>query len=259
MNKIADSAMVCFILAFILPAALWAKDIDATLHWSRKVELSTPVSGVVSGVLAEAGAYMRKGQVLLRLDDRGFKAAVKKARAEVERLKVKSEEAERELKRAKEMHERDLIADHELELARIGFVTSDSEYQAAQAVLIQAELNLEYSEVRAPFDCVVLQRKAEVGQTIVSTMQPIPLFVLAEAGHMLARIKIAGEELSALSKGQKVSVKVAGKKYKGVINRIGMEPDGIRNGKPLYEVDVKFSFDPTTIIRPGQSATVTLP
>ena len=256
MNK-AGSVIAFLLLSF--PSILWAIDKDATLQWSRVVEVSTPVSGVVSGVLAEAGAYMRKGQVLLRLDDRGFKAAVKKARAEVERLKVKSEEAERELKRAKEMHERDLIADHELELVRIGFVTSDSEYQAAQAALTQAELDLEYSEVCAPFDCVVLQRKAEVGQTIVSTMQPIPLFVLAEAGHMLARIKIAGEELSALSKGQKVSVKVAGKKYKGVINRIGMEPDGIRNGKPLYEVDVKFSFDPTTIIRPGQSATVTLP
>ena len=256
MNK-AVSVIAFLLLSF--PSILWAIDKDATLQWSRVVEVSTPVSGVVSGVLAEAGAYMRKGQVLLRLDDRGFKAAVKRARAEVERLRVKSEEAERELKRAKEMHERDLIADHELELARIGFVTSDSEYQAAQAALTHAELDLEYSEVRAPFDCVILQRKAEVGQTIVSAMQPIPLFVLAEAGHMLARIKIAGEKLSALSKGQKVSVKVAAKKYKGVINRIGMEPDGIRNGKPLYEVDVKFSFDPTTIIRPGQSATVTLP
>ncbi|GAB4413183.1 MAG: hypothetical protein OHK0032_09270 [Thermodesulfovibrionales bacterium] len=256
MNK-TGSVIAFLLLSF--PSILWAIDKDATLQWSRVVEVSTPVSGVVSEVLAEAGAYMRKGQVLLRLDDRGFKAAVKRARAEVERLKVKSEEAERELKRAKEMHERDLIADHELELARIGFVTSDSEYQAAQAALTQAELNLEYSEVRAPFDCVVLQRKAETGQTIISTTQPAPLFVLAEAGNMLARMKVTNEEMSSLSKGQRVFVKVAGKKYKGIIIRLGMEPVGVKAGRSLYEVDIRFSFDPDITMRAGQTAVVTLP
>lgn len=255
MNK-AVSAIAFLLLSF--PSILWAIDKDATLQWSRLVEISTPVSGVVSGVFAEAGTYMRKGQVLLRLDDRSFKAAVKKARAEVERLRVKREEAEREFKRAKEMYERDLIADHELELARIGFLTSDSEYQAAQATLTQADLDLEYSEVRAPFDCIVLQRKAEVGQTIVSAMQPTPLFVLAEAGHMLARIKVTNEELLSLYTGQGVLVRVAGKKYKGTISRLGIDPVGMRNGKPLYDVDVKFSFDPSTIMRAGQHAAVTL-
>jgi multidrug efflux system membrane fusion protein len=259
MNKIAGSVLVCFILAFILPATLWAKDIEATLQWSRRVELSTPVSGVVSEVVVNAGGYVRRGQPLLRLDERPFKTQVEKARAEVKRLEVKRNEAEQELKRAKEMHERDLIADHELELARIGFVTVNSEYQAAQAALTKAELNLEYSVVRAPFDCVVLQRHVEVGQTIVSTMQPATLFVLAEAGNMLARIKMTNEEISALSIGQKVFVKVADKKYKGVISRLGLEPVGMRNSKPLYEVDIKFSFDPMTIIRPGQSATAILP
>lgn len=192
MNRITGLLMVCLLLTFILPAALWAKDIEAALQWSRRVELSTLVSGVVSEVVVNAGDYVRKGQPLLWVDERPFKTQVEKAKAEVKRLEVKLNEAEQELKRAKEMHERDLIADHELELARIGFVAVDSEYQAARAALTQAELDLEYSEVRAPFDCVVLQRKAEAGQTIVSAMQPIPLFVLAEAGHMLARIKIAG-------------------------------------------------------------------
>lgn len=259
MNRTADSLMLSLILLFILPSALWAKDIDAALQWSRKVELSAPVSGVVSEVAANTGDQVRKGQALLRLDERYFKAKAEKARAELKRLEVKLHESEQEFKRAKEMHERELLADNELELARIGFLTSGSEYNAAQASLTKAELDLEYSVVRAPFDGIILNRTAEVGQTIISTMQPVPLFTLAEAGYMIARIKIPDKELSVLSMGQKVSVKVSGKKYEGSISRIGMEPVGSGNEGALYEIDIRFSIGTSAVVRPGQKAVVTLP
>lgn len=68
--------------------------------------------------------------------------------------------------------------------------------------------------VKAPFDGIILNRTVEVGQTIISAMQPVPMFIIAEAGYMIARIKITDKELSALSLGQKVSVKVSGKNTK---------------------------------------------
>lgn len=259
MNKTTGSLIFSLILLVILPSALWAKDIDAALLWSRKVELSAPVSGVVSEVAANTGEHVRKGQALLRLDERYFKAKAEKAKAEIKRLEVKLHESEQEFKRAKEMHERELLADNELELARIGFLTSGSEYNAAQASLTKAELDLEYSVVRAPFDGIILNRTVEVGQTIISTMQPVPLFTLAEAGYMIARIKIPDKELSAISLGQKAGVKVSGKEYKGIISRIGMEPIAAKEEMSLYEVDIRFSIGPSAVIRPGQRAVVTLP
>ena len=209
--------------------------------------------------MANIGDQVRKGQPLLRLDERPFKAEVKKAKAEVKRLEVKLHESEQEFKRAKEMHERELLADHELELAKSGFLTSDSEYNAAQAILTKAELDLEYSVVKAPFDGIILNRTVEVGQTIISAMQPVPMFIIAEAGYMIARIKITDKELSALSLGQKVSVKVSGKKYEGSISRIGMEPVGSGNEGAIYEADIKFAISPPAVMRSGQKAVVTLP
>ncbi len=259
MNKTVNSLIFSLILLVILPAALWAKDIDAALLWSRKVELSAPVSGIVSEAMANIGDQVRKGQPLLRLDERPFKAEVKKAKAEIKRLEVKLHESEQEFKRAKEMHERELLADHELELAKSEFLTSESEYNAAQAVLTKAELDLEYCVVKAPFNGIILNRTVEVGQTIISTMQSMPMFTLAESGYMIARIKIPDKELSALSLGQKAAVKVSGKEYKGIISRIGMEPIAAKEETSLYEVDIRFSIDPSTIIRSGQKAIVTLP
>lgn len=259
MNRTADTLIFSFIFLLILPAALWAKDIDAVLQWSRKVELSAPVSGIVTEVAADTGGHVRKGQALLRLDERYFKAKAEKAKAEVKRLGVKLHESEQEFKRAKEMHERELLADHELELAKGNFLMSESEHKAAQASLTKAELDLEYSVVRAPFDAIILNRTVEVGQTIISTMQPVPMFTIAEAGYMIARIKASEKELSGLSMGKKASVKISGKKYEGSISRIGMEPAGSSEGGSLYEVDIRFSIPPSVIIRPGQKAAVTLP
>lgn len=259
MNKTADSLILSLILLVILPSALWAKDIDAALQWSRKVDLSAPVSGIVSEVAANTGEHVRKGQPLLRLDERPFRAEVKKAKAEVKRLEVKLHESEQEFKRAKEMHERELLADHELELAKSGFLTSESEYSAAQASLTKAELDLEYCVVKAPFDGIILNRTVEVGQTIISTMQPIPVFTIADSGFMIARIRISEKELSGLSVGKKVSVKVSDKKYAGSITRIGMEPVGSGNEGAIYEADIKFAISPSAVMRPGQKAVVTLP
>ncbi len=259
MNKTAESLTFSLMFLIILPSALWAKDIDAALQWSRRVELSAPVSGVVTEVAVNTGEHVRKGQTLLRLDERYFKAAAEKARAEVKRLEVKLHESEQEFKRAKEMHERELLADHELELAKSGFLMSESEYKAAQATLTKAELDLEYSVVRAPFDAVILNRTVEVGQTIISAMQPVPMFIIAESGYMIARVKIPDKELSALSMGQKVSVKVSGKKYEGSISRIGMESVETKEGGYLCEVDIRFAIGPSAIMRPGHKAVVTLP
>lgn len=259
MNRAANTLIVSFIFLLILPAALWAKDIDAALQWSRKVDLSAPVSGVVSEVAANTGEHVRKGQPLLRLDERPFRAEVKKAKAEVKRLEVKLHESEQEFKRAKEMHERELLADHELELAKSGFLTSESEYSAAQASLTKAELDLEYCVVKAPFDGIILNRTVEVGQTIISTMQPIPVFTIADSGFMIARIRISEKDLSGLSAGKKVSVKVSDKKYAGLITRIGMEPVGSGNEGAIYEADIKFAITPPAVMRPGQKAVVTLP
>jgi multidrug efflux system membrane fusion protein len=258
MNKTADSLILSLMFLFLLPAPLWAKEIDAALRWSRKVELSAPVSGIVSEVAANTGEHVSKGQPLLRLDDRPFKAEAEKAKAEVKRLEVKLHESEQEFKRAKEMHERELLADHELELAKSGFLTSESEFKSAQASLTKAELDLEYSVVRAPFDGIILNRTVEVGQTIISAMQPAPMFIIAEAGYMIARVKIPYKELSTLSPGQKVHVTVSGKKYEGSISFIGMEPVETKERSYLYEVNIRFSVGPS-IMRPGQEAAVTLP
>lgn len=246
-------------LVLSLSGVVQAAEVVGSLQWVRRVELSTPVSGIISSVAVLNGDEVRKGQVLVTLDQRGFRAAVQKAEALVLKRSEARDEAKRELERATEMYERTLLSDHELQVSKIAHASAESDYQVAEAERTQARLDLEYSRVTAPFDGVVLQRSAEVGQTVVSRLQSVTLVSLAEIGRMLARIEVGEQELAQLKRGQELAVRVGNNNYRGVVQRLGMEPVIAAGGIAKYEADVLFDYPSNERLRAGQSVTVVLP
>lgn len=243
-------------MLLLLCGPLAAAELDGVLHWLHRAELTTPVSGVISDVLVGPGERTTKGQVLLKLDARGFRADVARARAELNRLSMVRDEAQRELERAEEMFDRTLLSLHDLELARIAYASADAEYRKAQAALTQARLNVEYSVIKAPFDGVVLWRDAEPGETVVTRLQTKPLLAVAETSRMLARVLVLGDQLSKLKLGAEASVSVGGRRYAAKVQHIAFEPDA---GEGKYPVDVLFEPAEGHGLRAGQSAKVTLP
>lgn len=247
------------LLCMLGSAALQAAEVTGSLQWVRRVELSTPVSGLISHVAVNSGDEVKKGQLLLNLDPRGFSALVKKAEARALAAKDARDEARRELERTTELYERTLLSDHELQLAKIALSNAEADLLAAEAERTLARLELEYSRVSAPFDGVILERGAEVGQTVVTRLQSVPLLVLAETGRMLARIEVGEQELAMLRQGTEVQVRVGGKTFRGAVQRVGMEPVIAAGGVAKYEADVLFEYPRNERLRAGQSAVVVLP
>jgi multidrug efflux system membrane fusion protein len=258
MKKIRRSAMRAGIWFFALCAfPALAAEVAGTVQWSRRVELGMPVSGVVARVFVESGERVLKGQPLVQLDDRRYRTEKARAHAELTRLVKERDEAKREQNRAQELFDRNLLSNHELEVQKIAFVSAESRYQAARATLTQAELSLEYSTLRAPFDAWILDVRAEMGQAVVSDHVAVPLVTVAESGGVVIRILVSEGELQSLQNKKEVSVQAGGKRHAGVIKRIGLEP--VAGGKVVqYPVDVVVKLA-EPILRPGQKATVSLP
>lgn len=142
------------------------------------VALTTPVSGVVKTVLVRQGQSVKKGQKLVVLDDAIFQAHVMEAEGSVERLQADAQEAERDLKRAKELYSRAVSSTTELEQAQVRYSRANGLYKEAQARLVIARKNLEYSTLRAPFDGTVSKRLAEPGMVVSAELQPVTLIIL---------------------------------------------------------------------------------
>ncbi|MCR4304079.1 MAG: efflux RND transporter periplasmic adaptor subunit [Gallionella sp.] len=247
---------IVFIMAALFPQALWAADIQATLQWSQRVELSTPVSGTVQAVNIEVGDQVKEGQVLLSLDSTAYRARVEASQSEITRLNADAEEDKRELDRVTELHERTVVSTTELDQARLKLVRSQSALSEAHARLQQNQKALDDASIRAPFDAVVVLRQAEPGQSVAAGLQPQMLLTLARSGEMIARMHLSLPQMSRLQTGQTLSVSVAGISYTGKIKMLGLEPVSTKEG-PVYPVDVVFPSK--GLLRAGAPAQMKLP
>lgn len=255
MSKTKRLLLLLGVMAWGIPA--WAEPVEGQLQWLRKVALSTPVSGVVSEVHVQAGDRVGKGDPLLTLEQRGFRAELQRAKANVEKRRQAAEEAARELERAQELYDRTLLSQHDLDVAQIANTAAQAELNEAEAALVKARLDLEYSVVRAPFDGIVLSRPGELGQTVITRLEAVPLVVLADPERMVARVAVGENVLAGLKDGAEVGIRVDGRRYAGRISRLGFEPVDPAVTPPRYAVDAV--FEPGRPLRAGQSVTVDLP
>jgi RND family efflux transporter MFP subunit len=247
---------IVFVTAVLLPNILWAADIQATLQWSQRVELSTPVSGVVKEVNVDVGDLVKKGQVLLTLDSTAYRAKVAENQSEITRLAAEEEEAKRDLDRVQGLYERTVVSTTDLDQAKLRAVNSRSMLAEARARLRLNQKALDETSMRAPFDAVVVLRQAEPGLSVAAGLQPQMLLTLARSGEMIARAYLSSPQMDKLKTGQKVTVSASGSNYTGNIKTLGLEPIKIKEDW-VYPVDVIFSSQET--LRAGAPAQLKLP
>lgn len=146
----------------------------------RQATVSSKVTGKVTELLIEEGLPVKQGQVLARLDDSNARAQLllsqsqlDAARASVAEIRVQLADAERQLKRSQELHERKLVSDAALDNARAAMDTAQARLATAQQNVEVAERNvglyrqqLEDTVVRAPFAGVITVKNAQVGEMI---------------------------------------------------------------------------------------------
>mgnify|MGYP001065721829 CR=1 FL=1 len=256
--RVTQYLLTALIFLFTWLPTASALDIQARLHWSKRVELGTPVNGVIKSVLVNTGDRVKQGELLVQLDDRNYAAALLKARAREKDLGEKRKEAQRQLKRAQELYDRTVLSEHDLQTAKNNKVSADSEYETAKSELVTAELNLEYTSIRAPFNALVLSTNAELGQTVVSQLKPVKLITVAAAGEMIARGDIEQSQLDGDLQGRPVEVVVAGVQYNGKVKYVGLEPNKTDKQGIYYEIAVVF-ITGQRILRAGQQVTIKLP
>lgn len=240
--------------AIALPgfAASW----EGLVDWSRRTEMGTAISGVVARVAVKEGDIVKKGGLLLQLEQGALQARLAQYQAEMNHQELLMKEARKELERAKELYARTLLSDHDLNVARIAHAKADAAYKASRADYRQTREDLDNSALHAPYDAVVLARNIHPEQAVISRCEAKPLLVLASSTQFRARIFVERAQLGSLRSGDKVAVEVAGKRYPGKVDAVDYERRTIKE-QFRYPVDVVFDTD--NILLVGQDAKVSQP
>ena len=109
------------------------------------------VTGHLNNVHYREGGLVEKGALLFTIDDREYAAATDAARADLARAEARLTLAQQELKRAEALISARAVSQGELESRRVEFQQAEADKLSSQARLTQAELNLGFTRIRAPF------------------------------------------------------------------------------------------------------------
>ncbi|HXS73526.1 MAG TPA: efflux RND transporter periplasmic adaptor subunit [Rhodanobacteraceae bacterium] len=146
----------------------------------REATVSAQITGTLTEVLVEEGEHVKKDQILARLDDSGYKAALDTAKAQeaaavaqVGQASAQLEQAQHDAARLDSIAARGLVSKQQAEQARTQAVTDRASLeaarknaQAAAAQVASAQVNFDYCVVRAPFDGVITDKAAQVGEIV---------------------------------------------------------------------------------------------
>lgn len=127
-----------------------SEEFSGRLEASDFVELRPRVAGTIDRVLFTDGATVRKGDLLFQIDPRPFEAEVARAQSQLDATKARLELAETEVGRAKTLLDAQAVSKQEFDQLTSASRTSQADLRAAEAALRTAQLNLGYTQVRAP-------------------------------------------------------------------------------------------------------------
>ncbi len=157
---------------------------------SARVEIRPRVSGQVEQVHFRDGALVQAGDLLFTLDQRPFRIAVESARAELARAEARLTLAEQQVQRYAPLTAQRIAPESEMDARRSTLREAQAGLAAARAALRQAELELEFSEIRAPRPGRVSDRRVDAGnlvqagETLLTTLLALdPVYVTFDASE----------------------------------------------------------------------------
>ncbi len=117
---------------------------------SRRVEIRSRVEGFLEQRLYREGSMVKEGQLMFQMDRAPFQAQLDAAKAELAQQQARLTNATANLKRVKPLAEQNAVAQKELDDALGIYRSNSASVAAARAKVVQAELDLGYTEIKSP-------------------------------------------------------------------------------------------------------------
>jgi membrane fusion protein, multidrug efflux system len=222
---------------------------------TERVEVRPRVSGYIEQVNFRDGSTVQQGDLLFTIDQRPFRLAVESARADVARTQAQIVLDEADYQRAQELVKTAATPVSTLDQRRANLDIARAQEMAAEAALSTAELNLEWSEVRAPISGRVSDRRVDpgnlvtggqTGATMLTTIVRLdPIYFVfdgSEADYLrYSRLSVEGDRGSSRETPNPVRVQLADEKdwpHRGVMNFVDNEINarsGTIRGRAVFE------------------------
>jgi RND family efflux transporter MFP subunit len=204
-----------------------------TLAPHEEATVAAQVAGQIERSYVDVGSRMKAGEKMALIDTTSYQVLVRQAAANVARAAARAENVRQTLERVQQLHRDRVASRSELDQALADEGQAKAEVQAAEATAAIAKLNLERSQVKAPFDGSVAERVASVGDYVAVGA---PILRLVKTDLLRLRLLVPERESPVVKLGQQVRVSVEGdtQVHSGRVARIA---PAVREADRVLEVE----------------------
>jgi HlyD family secretion protein len=252
-----------------------------TLEPEAAVDVGAQVAGVIiafgkdkNGREIDWGSVVEEGTVLARIDDSLYVAAVETAKAQLQeavanevsadanvlQMKAKLLQAEQDWGRAQRLGPSDALAQSAYDQYQANYEVAKANLAAAEATVEQtkaaveqakaslhtAEINLGYCTIKSPVKGVIVDRRVNIGQTVVSSLSAPSLFLIArDLKRIQAWVSVNEADVGSIFKGQPVTFTVdayPGRVFQGQVGQVRLNATMTQN-VVTYTVEVDTNND----------------
>jgi len=243
------------------------------------VDVGAQVAGRISSFGTDTGgktidyrSVVEEGAVLAKIDESVYAAdlAVAKARelsaaANLEQMNAKLEQAAAEWKRAQELFANKLISqvDYDTgkanyEVAKANVSVANSGVAQARADLDKAQRNLDFCTIKSPVNGVIIDRRVNIGQTVVSSFNAHSLFLIArDLAKMQIWVAVNEADVTRIVPGAPVTFtcdSFPSRKFNGTVGKVRLNATMAQN-VVMYTVEIN-TENPQNILLPYLTANV---
>lgn len=176
------------------------KDFPAMLQGEQTVEIRPRISGYIEEIKVDEGAYVKKGQILFRLNSNDIQAQVRSAEAQVKVAESQVATAKINVEKTRPLVEKDIISPFQLETVKTALQSAEAQLAQANANLANARANLQYAIITSPTDGVIGTFPYRVGSLVSSSIAE-PLTTVSNTTSMLAYFSMNETEFLQITRG----------------------------------------------------------
>jgi len=181
--------------------------ITGSVQPERRADLRAEVQAVVLQVVKENGEPVRRGDLILRLDDTAIRENLTSAESSTSSAARAFDQAERQFQRLTQLRASNLVSTQDLEDSEVRRNNAQSDLEAAKTRVAVARQQLQRTEIRAPFDGIVGDRQVSAGDTVQVGRELVKVF---DPTSMRFEGMVSADNIGEIKAGQLVVFRVHG-------------------------------------------------
>jgi membrane fusion protein (multidrug efflux system) len=173
----------------------------AKITGSLEIQVRTQVSGIIKSRTFSEGQHVKEGETLFKIDPETYQAALMRAQGSLSQAQSEVRRTSRDYERMKKLHSARAVSQKEHDDSLSAFERASANLKVAEGAVREAEINLNYTDVKAPISGMVRKEEKSVGNLVSPAGDAGLLTSMVQICPLHANFSISGSLWSKIARG----------------------------------------------------------